>query len=157
MLTNVKTSVRTAGPQDRRNLANDPTIVGNDVPRDASTDDRDVTRQRVRDDDYDVIAFYDFSVEPSLLNRFYLSGAVNNWSGLSDPQLDQTLYEAMRQTDPAARATLYSAAQQRIMEQAVVLPIREYVNLVGVSSDLDGVVFSAQGWWPLLRNFQYSG
>ncbi len=114
-------------------------------------------RQRVRDDDYDVIAFYDFSVEPSLLNRFYLSGAVNNWSGLSDPQLDQTLYEAMRQTDPAARATLYSAAQQRIMEQAVVLPIREYVNLVGVSSDLDGVVFSAQGWWPLLRNFQYSG
>ena len=37
--------------KDRRNLANDPTIVGNDVPRDASTDDRDVTRKRVRDDD----------------------------------------------------------------------------------------------------------
>jgi hypothetical protein len=36
---------------DRRNLANDPTIVGNDVPRDASTDDREVTRKRVRDDD----------------------------------------------------------------------------------------------------------
>lgn len=114
-------------------------------------------RQRVRDDDYDVISFYDFGVDASILNRFYLSGAVNNWSGLSDPQLDQTLYEAMRQTNPEARATLYSAAQQHIMEQAIVLPIREYVNLVGVSSDLDGVVFSAQGWWPLLRNFQYTG
>lgn len=111
-------------------------------------------RQRVRDDDYDVISFYDFGVDPSILNRFYLSGAVNNWSGFSDPQLDQTLYEAMRQTNSDARRTLYSAAQIRIMEQALVLPIREYVNLVGVSSDLDGVVFSAQGWWPLLRNFQ---
>jgi len=111
-------------------------------------------RQRVRDDDYDVISFYDFGVDPSILNRFYFSGAVNNWSGFSDPQLDQTLYEAMRQTNSDARRTLYSAAQIRIMEQALVLPIREYVNLVGVSSDLDGVVFSAQGWWPLLRNFQ---
>ena len=114
-------------------------------------------RQRVRDDDYDVIAFYDFGVDPSILNRFYLSGAVNNWSGLSDPQLDQVLYEAVRQSAPEMRQALYSAAQQRIMEQAVVLPIREYVNLVGVSSRLDGVIFSAQGWWPLLRNFQYTG
>jgi len=111
-------------------------------------------RQRVRDDDYDLIAFYEFGVDPSLLNRFYLSGAVNNWSGLSDPQLDQVLYEAIRQTAPEARATLYSAIQMRIMEQAIVLPIREYINLVGASSRLDGVVFSAQGWWPLLRNFQ---
>jgi len=114
-------------------------------------------RQRVRDDDYDVIAFYEFGVDPSLLNRFYLSGAVNNWSGFSDPQLDQALYEAIRQTAPDARATLYSAIQQRIMEQAVVLPIREYTNLVGASSALDGVIFSAQGWWPLLRNFLYTG
>jgi len=114
-------------------------------------------RQRVRDDDYDVIAFYEFGVDPGLLNRFYLSGAVNNWSGISDPQLDQALYEAIRQTAPDARATLYAAIQQRIMEQAIVLPIREYTNLVGASSALDGVIFSAQGWWPLLRNFQYSG
>ena len=36
---------------DRRNLSNDPTIIGNDVPRDASTDDRDVTAKAVRGDD----------------------------------------------------------------------------------------------------------
>ena len=35
----------------RRDLGNDPTIVGNDVPRDAGIDDRDVTRKAVRDDD----------------------------------------------------------------------------------------------------------
>src|SRR5687767_14347549 len=35
---------------DRRNVGDDPTIMGNDVPRDA-TDDRDVTASPVRDDE----------------------------------------------------------------------------------------------------------
>jgi hypothetical protein len=39
------------------------------------------------------------------------------------------------------------------MEQAVVLPIREYINLNGATARLDGVIFSGQGWWPL-RNLQ---
>ena len=34
---------------DRRNVGNDPTVMGNDVPR--TTDDRDVTARPVRDDD----------------------------------------------------------------------------------------------------------
>lgn len=104
--------------------------------------------------DFNLIAFYDFGVDASLLNRFYMSGASGNWSGLSDPELDGWLQEAVRQVDPQARAGLYMSAQQRIMEQAVVLPIREYVNLVGTTARLDGVIFSAQGWWPLLRNLQ---
>lgn len=37
--------------KDRRNLGEDPTIVGNDVQRASSTDDRDVTGRPVRDDD----------------------------------------------------------------------------------------------------------
>jgi len=42
----------------RRDLGNDPTIVGNDVPRDASIDDRDVTRKAVRGDDDPTTADY---------------------------------------------------------------------------------------------------
>ena len=42
----------------RRDLGNDPTIVGNDVPRDASTDDRDVTGKAVRGDDDPTTADY---------------------------------------------------------------------------------------------------
>ncbi len=91
---------------------------------------------------------------PSLLNRFYMTDAPNNWSGFSDPELDGWLQEARRQVDMETRAGLYMSVQQRIMEQAVVLPIREYVNLVGTTARLDGLIFSAQGWWPLLRNLQ---
>jgi len=104
--------------------------------------------------DFNLIAFYDFGVDASLLNRFYMSGASGNWSGFSDAELDGWLQEAVRQVDPETRAGLYMSAQQRIMEQAVVLPIREYVNLVGSTARLDGLIFSAQGWWPLLRNLQ---
>ncbi|MEP0764022.1 MAG: hypothetical protein HRF48_14935 [Chloroflexota bacterium] len=104
--------------------------------------------------DFNLIAFYDFGVEASLLNQFYMTDGANNWSGFSDPELDGWLHEAVRQVDAGTRAALYSSVQQRIMEQAVVLPIREYVNLNGTTARLDGVIFSAQGWWPLLRNLQ---
>jgi hypothetical protein len=36
---------------DKRNVGEDPTIMGNDVPRDSNLDDRDVTAKPVRDDD----------------------------------------------------------------------------------------------------------
>lgn len=104
--------------------------------------------------DFNLIAFYDFGVEASMLNRFYATDGANNWSGYSDPELDNWLHEAVRQVDADTRAALYSSVQQRLMEQAVVLPIRDYVNLNGTTAKLEGVIFSAQGWWPLLRNLQ---
>jgi peptide/nickel transport system substrate-binding protein len=110
--------------------------------------------EHVNEGDYHLIAFYDFGVDPSILNQFYLSDGANNWSHFSDPELDNWLHEGTRQTTDEARVPLYMSAQQRIMEQAVVLPIREYINLNGATARLDGVIFSGQGWWPLLRNLQ---
>jgi peptide/nickel transport system substrate-binding protein len=106
--------------------------------------------------EYDLIALYDFGTDASILNQFYLTDGPRNWSGYSDPDLDNWLHEAERQNAAEARAPLYASAQQRIMEQAIVLPIRDYVNLNGTSAKLDGVIYSAQGWWPLLRNLQFS-
>ena len=105
---------------------------------------------------YSLIAYYDFAVDASILNQYYLSDGANNWSGFSDPELDNWLHEATRQVATDARTALYRSIQERIMDQAVVLPIRDYVNLVGSTARLDGVIFSAQGWWPLLQNLQLS-
>jgi peptide/nickel transport system substrate-binding protein len=105
---------------------------------------------------YNLIGYYDFGVDASVLNQFYLSDGANNWSGISDPELDNWLQEATRQVAADARTALYRSIQERIMDQAVILPIREYVNLVGSTARLDGVIFSAQGWWPLLPNLQLS-
>jgi peptide/nickel transport system substrate-binding protein len=106
--------------------------------------------------EYHLISFYEFSAEASVLNQFYLSDGASNWSGFSDPEVDQWLREGARQPADATRAPLYASAQQRLMDQAVLLPIRDYVTLNGTTARLDGVIYAAQGWWPLLRNLQLS-
>ncbi|NLX10024.1 MAG: hypothetical protein GXY36_10245 [Chloroflexi bacterium] len=110
--------------------------------------------QHAGEGDYHLLAFSDAGVDASVINRFYLGDSASNYTGYSDPELDGWLLEGVRQTSAETRSQLYASAQQRIMEQALVLPIRDFVNLNGATARLDGVIFSAQGWWPLLRNFE---
>ncbi len=113
-------------------------------------------QEAARSGDYNLIALNFFGSDPSLLSQFFATGASLNWTGYSDFELDTYLQEGTRQPDPDTRAQMYAAAQTRIMEQALILPIRDYVNLVGASADLQGVAFDAQGWFPLLYNFSLS-
>ncbi len=88
--------------------------------------------------------------DPDILRQFFHSQGGSNWSKVSDPQLDSWLEEAARTTDWNERAALYSRVQLRVMEQALVIPIRDYVNLNGVSERVQGLRFDAQGWFPWL-------
>jgi peptide/nickel transport system substrate-binding protein len=106
--------------------------------------------------DYHLVALYDFGLDASLLNAYYLSSGNNNVSGFGDPTLDNYLLGALQEPDPTTRANLYQAAQTLIMDQALVLPIREHVNFNGATARLDGIIFDAHGWWPLLNNFQWA-
>ncbi len=106
--------------------------------------------------DYNLIAINFSGSDASLLNQFFTSNGSLNWMGYSDFELDTYLREGARQPDPGTRADMYAAAQARIMEQALILPVRDYVNLNGVTADLQGVSFDAQGWLPLLYNFSLS-
>lgn len=107
--------------------------------------------------EYNVISFNTFGLDPILLNGFYTTGGFNNWSNVSDDDLDALLLEAAIQNDPSRRTALYARAQERIMELALVIPIREYVNLNGVSTDVSGLHFDVQGWFPYLADLTYAG
>jgi hypothetical protein len=50
------------------------------------------------------------------------------------------------------RRTLYTQAQALIMEEALILPIRDYVNLNASSISVQGLSFDSYGWFPLLNN-----
>jgi peptide/nickel transport system substrate-binding protein len=102
--------------------------------------------------EYNLVAFYSFGMDPSLLNQYFLSDGVNNWTGYSSIELDNILREAVRQGDPGVRGALYSQAQRLIMEQALILPIRDYVNLNASSANLEGLDFDSYGWFPILNN-----
>ncbi|GAB4574047.1 MAG: ABC transporter substrate-binding protein [Anaerolineae bacterium] len=110
-------------------------------------------REAAQEGDYNLIALNFFGRDPSLLNQFFTENGSLNWTGYSDIELNTYLQNALTEQDAQMRNSLYAAAQTRILEQALILPIRDYVNLNAVSASLQGVAFDAQGWFPLLHNF----
>jgi len=106
--------------------------------------------EAARNGEHHAIPFNLFGTDPSLLESFYSSGGGFNWSKVEDPELDRWLAEAAATTEMGARLALYQRAQTRIMEQALVLPIRDYVNLNVASAAVEDLAYDAQGWFPLL-------
>jgi peptide/nickel transport system substrate-binding protein len=88
--------------------------------------------------------------DPDILRKFFHSQENFNWSKFGDAELDAWLEQAARASDPAEREALYSQVQLKVMDQALVIPIRDYVNLNGVNSRVQGLRFDAQGWFPWL-------
>jgi ABC-type transport system substrate-binding protein len=102
--------------------------------------------------DYNGIALNFFGLDPSVINAFYQSNSRLNWSHIADANLDQLLAEAQAEMAPERRAALYTRIQNEIMDQALVLPIREYINLNAASPSIQGLHFDAQGWFPYLTD-----
>jgi ABC-type transport system substrate-binding protein len=56
----------------------------------------------------------------------------------------------MQTVDERARAQVYAECQQRIMAEALIVPIREWVNLNVTWARVKGLRYDAQGWFPWL-------
>ncbi len=102
--------------------------------------------------EYSAISLHFAGLDPVVLNSFYLSNGRLNWSRVADAELDSLLLAAQAEVDPSKRAGLYAQIQQRIMDQALILPIREPVNLNAVTPAIHGLHFDAQGWFPYLTD-----
>jgi peptide/nickel transport system substrate-binding protein len=101
--------------------------------------------------DYNLVSFDQAGLDPYILNQAYLSSSQDNWTGFNNTELDALLLQAASESDPEARRLAYGRAQGIIMEQALILPIRDYVNLNGASARVKGLVFDPYGWFPLLH------
>jgi peptide/nickel transport system substrate-binding protein len=113
--------------------------------------------QTAADGEYHLIPFTLSSNDPHILRSVFHSSNVAggfNWSKVQDPELDRLLDLGMQVTDRTERAAIYAKAQERIMEQALIIPIRDYVNLDGASAAVEGLRFSAQGWFPWLYDVE---
>lgn len=94
-----------------------------------------------------------FNSDPSILNSTFLAANADggfNWAKWRDPELDQLLLQAASELDPASRADLYRQAQAQIMEAALILPIRDYVQLNVARAEVHGLRFDPGGWFPWL-------
>lgn len=93
------------------------------------------------------------SSDPSVLNTSFLSSNADggfNWSKVRDPELDRLLQEATREMDIQRRAEIYSEIQITIMNQALLLPIRDYVNINAATAAVEGLQYDRRGWFPWL-------
>lgn len=102
-----------------------------------------------RSGSHHLVGFNLFGRDPDLLTAFFHSGGGFNFSQVDDDALDGQL-EAAATTTGTDRDALYSQIQRSIMEQALVLPVRDYVNLNVARADVQGLHFDAQGWFPWL-------
>lgn len=99
---------------------------------------------------YHAIGINFFGTDPDLIRPFYASDGVYNWSKYRSTDLDHLLVNAASEIDMSMRNSIYRQAIALISEQALVLPIRDYVNLIVHKDTVSNLHFSAQGWFPYL-------
>lgn len=105
---------------------------------------------------YHFVPFNSYGVDPAFLATYYSSTGSRNFAQVSDTTLDALLGNAVRDLNPAARAELYRQAQTTIMDAVLMIPLRERVNLNGVSNAVEGLSFDTYGWYPILYNASYA-
>ena len=106
---------------------------------------------------HNLILFNLAGSDPDLLRGFFRSDANFNWAKVNDPQLDTLLDEGARAREPGERRAIYADIQTRIMDQALIIPIRDYANLNGTSAAVQGLTYNPQGWFPWLYEVWLTG
>ena len=112
---------------------------------------------RVTEGDYNLVAFTTYGVDPAFLRQYFVTGAPRNWTGFGSAELDALIADAVRQLDPAIRQERYAVVQQVVMDQVLILPLRQRINLNGVSARVSNLRFDVYGWYPILYNASYQG
>ena len=106
--------------------------------------------EAAREGKHNFIPFSLSSSDPDILRTFFHSDGGFNWAKVRDPGLDALLEEGARTLDPKKRKELYAEAQQIIMTEALIIPIRDYVNLNAASAQVRGLRYDLRGWFPWL-------
>ena len=86
------------------------------------------------------------AVDPDALHLWFLPGQHFNWSHFTDPNLTSLINQGQQEPDPTKRESIYAQAQKIIMDQAVLMPLHENVDLVMTSKKLTGLQYSGGGF-----------
>jgi peptide/nickel transport system substrate-binding protein len=106
---------------------------------------------------FDVVTVSQTPTDPDPNSYIYplfdTAGPVNG-AGYSNPRLDYVLANALRATDPKARAVDYHVAQQILQADRPVIVLRETIQYAIFDSDLSGIQFNPFGVM-IFANTQY--
>jgi len=85
-------------------------------------------------------------VDPDALHFWFLPGEFFNWSHFSDPKLTELINQGQQESDTEKRVKIYHEVQKIIMDQAVMMPIRQNIDLVMTTKKLTGVTYMGGGF-----------
>ncbi len=89
--------------------------------------------------------------DPNALSIVYDSSNVGSgwaWTCIEDAEIDDLLRQGRVTVDPAERVPIYTKLQQRILDLALVVPIRQFTNLVATRAEVQGLRFELIGFAP---------
>lgn len=112
-------------------------------------------REAVAQGDYHLVAQAAAGYDPGWLYDHFANDGALNWSHVRDEELDALLRDALATSDERLRFGLYARAQQIIMDLALILPLREQVNIVAVDERLQGLAWDATGLIPWLKGLAW--
>jgi ABC-type transport system substrate-binding protein len=81
----------------------------------------------------------------AFLTPLFTTGAPDNVTGYTDPNVDKLLQAARAEPDPARRASLYQSAEQTILAAVPVIPIAQYEIQSVAATRVKGLVLSPLG------------
>jgi oligopeptide transport system substrate-binding protein len=87
----------------------------------------------------------DYPSPDGFLTPLFSSTSPDNLTGLSSPEIDQTLTSARGEADPAKRLALYLKAEQMVLDQYVVVPIGQLESRMVASSRVKGFLLDPLG------------
>ena len=100
---------------------------------------------------YNAIGINFFGADPDLLRSFFSSDGLYNWTGIDNQDLDQLLVLAsIEWLNRDTRGDYYAQVAEFLRDEALLLPLRDYVNLIVTDNHVSGLRFSSQGWSPFL-------
>ncbi len=114
-------------------------------------------RSLVRSGEYDLLPVNQPGIDPNILSRVFLQDSLYASSLAPIDELQNLLLSTISATDSQLRRRLVYDSQAKIMEEALILPIREPVRLTAARADLRNLRFDAYGFYPLLSNTSLAG
>jgi peptide/nickel transport system substrate-binding protein len=107
--------------------------------------------------DYDLYGNSQVNSDPNSLRAFYHTttpqeeATIKRLGGGSNPELDQLLEEGTVESDPAKRADIYKKVQQKIIDEAWIIPIYVFPYTVAAAKSVNGIKFDLLGY-PLFND-----
>lgn len=101
---------------------------------------------------YDLLPVDNYGLDPGILGRVFLEDSPYAFSRAHDPALTNLLIRAAQEQDPNRRRNQYYEIQALLMNEALLLPIREVARLRAVSANVVGLQYDAYGFYPLFSN-----